>query len=626
MAADGSVEDGLLRTPWRREFATPVRAFLKTESGSAGILVAAIAIGLVWANLGDSYEQLWTTTFGLVLGEHSVTRDLRTWVNSGLMTFFFLVVGLEARREIDLGDLRDRSRFLLPVAAGLFGMVVPVALYLALNAGGSGADGWGVAMSTDTALALGLLVMVGRDVPDRVRAFLLTVFVVDDIVALLVIAVMYTDHVDVGYLLLAVVLFAALLVAKHFHLGPATAFVAGVAIWFSVLASGVDPVITGLVIGLTAAAYTPARGDLEEASGLFRQFREEPTPDLARTAAVGLTRTLSPNDRLQRFYHPWTSYVIVPLFALANAGVAIDGSFLRRALTSPITLGIVLGYVVGKPVAVVSASWAIARLTHGRLQPAVGWASVAGSGTIAGIGFTVSFLIATLAFDGDHLAEAKVGVLAAAATASAATWVVFRITALLPPDRRTEALFGRAEQLVDLSVDVDPDRDHVRGPVDATVTVVEYGDFQCPYCGQAEPAVRAVLGESEVRFVWRHLPLADVHPQAELAAQASEAAAEQGKFWEMHDLLLARQHHLMKTDLLSYAEELGLDVPRFGKELYKHVHAGRVGQDVESADISGVSGTPTFFVNGLRHYGAFDAPSLTQAIATARDRARVRRL
>ena len=390
------------------------------------------------------------------------------------------------------------------------------------------------------------------------------------------------------------------------------------------LASGVDPVVTGLAIGLTAAAYTPARGDLEEASGLFRQFREEPTPDLARTAAVGLTRTLSPNDRLQRFYHPWTSYVIVPLFALANAGVVVDAEFLRRAVTSPITLGIVLGYVVGKPVAVVSASWAIARITHGRVQPAVGWASVTGSGTIAGIGFTVSFLIAALAFDGDQLAEAKIGVLAAAAIASAATWVVFRITALLPQDRRTEALFGRAEQLVDLSDDVDPERDHVRGPEDATVTVVEYGDFQCPYCGQAEPAVRAVLGESDVRFVWRHLPLPDVHPQAELAAQASEAAAEQGKFWEMHDLLLDRQDHLMKPGpARPTPRSSGSTCRASRKELYKHVHAGRVGQDVESADISGVSGTPTFFVNGRRHYGAFDAASLTQAIATARDRARI---
>jgi len=624
--ADGTVEGAGLRTPWRREFATPVRAFLKTESGSAGILVGAIVAGLLWANLGDSYERLWTTSFGFVLGDHGVTRDLRTWVNSGLMTFFFLVVGLEARREIDLGDLRERSRFLLPVAAGLFGMVVPVALYLAVNGTGSGADGWGVAMSTDTALALGLLVMVGHDVPDRVRTFLLTVFVVDDLVALLVIAVVYTDQFRIGYLLLGVGVYVALLVAKRYrHPGPKIVFIVGVVIWGFVLASGVDPVVTGLAIGLMAAAYTPARGDLEEASGLFRQFREEPTPELARTAALGLTRTLSPNDRLQRFYHPWTSYVIVPLFALANAGVVIDASFLRRAATSPITLGIVLGYVVGKPVAVVSASWAIARLTHGRVQPAVGWASVTGSGTIAGIGFTVSFLIAALAFDGDDLAEAKIGVLVAAAIASAATWVVFRITALMPQDRRTEALFGRAEDLVDLSEDVDPQRDHVRGPEDATVTVVEYGDFQCPFCGQAESAVRAVIGESDVRFVWRHLPLPDVHPQAELAAQASEAAAEQGRFWEMHDLLLDRQDHLLKPDLLRYADELRLDVPRFTKQLYAHVHAGRVGQDVESADISGVSGTPTFFINGRRHYGAFDAASLTAAIAIARDRERVRR-
>jgi protein-disulfide isomerase len=309
---------------------------------------------------------------------------------------------------------------------------------------------------------------------------------------------------------------------------------------------------------------------------------------------------------------------------LANAGIAIDGSFLRRALGSPITVGIVLAYAVGKPIAVISASWAIARITHGRVQPAVGWAAVAGSGTIAGIGFTVSFLLASLAFDGDQLAEAKLGVLLAAVLAAAATWVVFRITALLGEERRTVALQGRAEELVDLAVDVDPARDHVRGPLDATVTVVEYGDFQCPYCGRAEPAVRAVLGEADVRFVWRHLPLTDVHPDAELAAQAAEAAADQGKFWEMHDLLLERQDHLKKHDLLRYAEELGLDVPTFQQQLYAHEHAGRVGQDVESADISGVSGTPTFFIAGRRQYGAFDAASLIGAVAAARARARIR--
>jgi Na+/H+ antiporter NhaA len=579
---------------------------------------------VVWANLGGSYESLWTTQLGFRVGDGSVTRDLRTWVNSGLMTVFFLVVGLEARREIDLGDLRDRGRVLLPVAAGLFAMVVPVGLYLAVNAGGNASGGWGVAMSTDTALALGLLVVVGRDVPDRVRTFLLTVFVVDDIVALLVIALVYADHVDVRYLALAAVLFGVFLLLKRLRLGtPASLVVVGVAVWASMLGSGVEPVVAGLAIGLAAPAYTPARRDLEEASGLFRQFREEPTPDLAQSAVVGLRRALSPNDRLQRSLHPWSSYVIVPLFALANAGIAIDQSFLGHAMRSPITLGILLGYVVGKPVAVISASWAISRMTHGRVQPAVGWAAVAGSGTIAGIGFTVSFLVASVAFSGESLAEAKLGVLVAAALAAAATGVVFRVTALLGEDRRAVALMGRAELLVDLAVDVDPERDHVRGPVDAAVTVVEYGDFQCPYCGQAEPAVRDVLGDADVRFVWRHLPLTDVHPDAHLAAQAAEAAGEQGRFWEMHDLLLAHPDHLRKPELVSYAEQLGLDVARFQKQLYAHAFIARVAQDVESADLSEVSGTPTFFVNGQRQYGAFDPASLTSAVAAARTRDRI---
>jgi Na+/H+ antiporter NhaA len=614
-----------VRTPWSAQFATPVRAYLRTESGSAGILAAAIVVALVWANLGHSYESVWTTPFGVRLGDASVTRDLRTWVNSGLMTVFFLVVGLEARREIDLGDLRDRGRVLLPVAAGVVGLVVPVALYLSVNARGAAAGGWGVAMSTDTALALGLLVVVGRDVPDRARTFLLTVFVVDDIVALLVIAVVYSEHVHVLYLALAVTLFGLFMLVKRLRFGtPASLVAIGVAIWASMLGSGIEPVVAGLAIGLAAPAYTPAREELERASGLFRQFREEPTPDLARTAVVGLRRSLSPNDRLQRTFHRWSSYVIVPLFALANAGIAIDGSFLARAMRSPITVGIVLGYVVGKPVAVISASWAISRLSHGRLQPAVGWAAVTGSGTIAGIGFTVSFLIASLAFDGEQLAQAKFGVLLAATMAAAATWVVFRVTALFNEDSRTLALHGRAEQLVDLAVDVDAGRDHIRGPQDATVTVVEYGDFQCPYCGQAEPALRDVLGDdADVRFVWRHLPLTDVHPEAELAAQAAEAAGRQGRFWEMHDFLLAHQDHLLESDLLAYAEQLGLDPQAFQTHLFSRGHLAHIAHDVESADLSGVSGTPTFFVNGRRQYGAFDPAALTTSVAAARARDRI---
>jgi protein-disulfide isomerase len=191
----------------------------------------------------------------------------------------------------------------------------------------------------------------------------------------------------------------------------------------------------------------------------------------------------------------------------------------------------------------------------------------------------------------------------------------------MPPERRVRALLGRAEQLVDLAVPVDPERDHIRGSLGGRVTLVEYGDFECPHCGEAEAAAREELAEdSDLRFVWRHLPLTDVHPRAQLAAEASEAAAAQGAFWQMHDLLLDRQDHLTAPDLMRYAEELGLDTERFHHDLKRHSYAGRVDQDLDSADQSGVSGTPTFFVNGRRHHGAYDLASLRQAVKVARAR------
>jgi len=614
-----------VRTQWTRGQAAPLRAFLLTESGSAGILVGAVAVALVWANVdASSYESVWQTDLSIRLGSHGVTQDLRTWVNNGLMTFFFLVVGLEARREFDLGDLRERRRFILPLAAGLIGMVVPVLIYLALNAGRSSAHGWGIAMSTDTALALGVLAILGKNVPDRARVFLLTVFVVDDLAALLVIAVVYSESIAMMPLVLAVAAFVLMHVALRFHLRQRWLFaLLGLVIWSALLESGVDPVVAGLAIGLSASAYSPNRGDLEEATGLVRRFREEPTPEFARQATAGLRRTLSPNERLQTFYHPWTSYVIVPLFALANAGIALNRDFLAHAYTTPVTLGVLIGYVVGKPVAVVATSWVVTRLSRGRVRPPIGWAAVIGSGTISGIGFTVALLIATRAFHDARLEEAKLGALSAAVVASILTWAVYRLTELLPATSRDKALLGDMTLIQDLIPAVDIERDHIRGPVDGAVTVIEFGDFECPHCGEAEPVVRALLTDATIRYVWRHLPLTDVHPQAQLAAEASEAAAAQGAFWPMHDLLLDHQDELRLRDLLRYAGELALDLDRFQDDLRRRTHEARVAQDVESADLSGVSGTPTFFINGQRHYGAFDLASLKAAVTTARAQLRV---
>jgi protein-disulfide isomerase len=274
--------------------------------------------------------------------------------------------------------------------------------------------------------------------------------------------------------------------------------------------------------------------------------------------------------------------------------------------------------VIGKPTGILGASWLVTRLSRARLRPPVGWAAVAGGGTIAGVGFTVSLLVATLAFTGQHLEEAKLGILSAALCASLVTWLLFRATALLPRRLRIRALLGAADTLIDLAAGVDPERDHIRGPVEATVTVVEYGDFECPYCGQAEPVVRELLGGfGDVSYVWRHLPLNDVHPNAQLAAEAAEAAASQGAFWPMHDLLLIRQDALRPSDLVGYAQELGLDVERFADDLRRHAGAGRVAEDVDSADLSGVSGTPTFFIDGRRHYGAYDIGTLSAAVRAA---------
>ncbi len=611
-------------TAWARSLQGPLRDFLATEIGSAVVLLGAAVAAIAWANIDlSSYESVWHTDLTIEVGSSGISQSLREWVNNGLMTFFFLVVGLEVRREFDVGELRERRRLALPVLAALGGMIVPIAIFLAFNAGDDSAQGWGVAMSTDTAFALGMLALVGPHFPDRLRGFLLTIIVVDDVVALLVIIAAYSGAIDVTPLLVAVGIFTAFVVAlgiAGIRGGPAY-FMLGLAAWVALYESGVDPVVLGLAVGLVAWANPAGRGELERATQLFRDFREQPTPELERSARSGLRAAVSPNARLLRIYHPWTSYVIVPLFALANIGIAIDGDFLSHAYSSPITLGIIVGYVLGKPVGIAGISWVVTRLSRGRLRPPVGWAATIGGGAIAGIGFTVSLLIAALAFDGVELREAKLGVLSAAVIASTLTWLVFRGTAMLPRQARIRALLGGSEVLTDLAVPVDPERDHIRGPDVAPVTLVEYGDFECPYCGRAESVIRELLADfGDVRYVWRHLPLSDVHPNADLAAEASEAAAVQGAFWEMHDILLEHQGELKFRQLRGYARRLGLDLERFDTDLHESSHASRIEEDVDSADLSGVTGTPTFFINERRHDGAYDIEALSAAVRAARAR------
>lgn len=609
------------RTAWARNRAAPIQGFLRAETGGAVVLAMAAVAALAWANVAPgAYESVWETRLAIVLGGHELGTDLRGWVNEGLMTLFFLVVGLEAKRELDLGELRERRRLAIPVVAALGGMAAAAGLYLAINAGGEGARGWGIAVSTDTALALGTLALIGRGRAVRLRIFLLTMVVIDDFVALLVIALGYSERVSITALAVATALFGALVALRWAGSwrGPAAVLV-GVGIWLAMFESGVDAVIAGLAIGLITSAYPPARDDLERSTELTRSFREQPTPELAYSARASLTSALSPNERLQYRLHPWTSRVVVPLFALANAGLHINGDLLSAAATSPVTLGIVAAYAVGKPVGIMGAAWLATRPALGGARLTVTWPALTTGATTAGVGFTVSLLIAALAFEGRVLEEAKLGVLATAIVSPLLTLVAVEGMRRLPDEVRARQLGATAETLVDLSDDVDPAHDHVRGQVDAPVTLVEYGDFECPFCGHAAPVIAQLLERlpDELRYVFRHLPLSDVHPNAQLASEAAEAAGAQGAFWEMHDRLLAQEGGASPADLYRHAAAIGLDVERFADDLRRRRHAPRVAEDVRSADASGVSGTPTFFVNGRRHQGVYDIGALTTAVKTA---------
>jgi Na+/H+ antiporter NhaA len=613
-------------TAWARNLAAPLRDFLATESAGALALLGAAVAALVWANSPwpHSYESVWTTELSIRLDGEGISLQLREWVNSGLMTFFFLVVGLEAKRELDVGQLRDRRRAATPLGAAIGGMGLAALVYLAFNAGGDGAHGWGAAMSTDTAFALGVLALVAPG-GTRLRITLLTLAVFDDLIALLVIATVYTESVELVPLLTAAVLFATLLPLRYARAGwrgPIAAAI-GLAVWIALLDAGIDPVITGLAVGMVLAAYPPARQNLEQVTQLARAFREQPSPQLARSAQLGVAAAISTNERLQYRLHPWTSFVILPLFALANTGIHLDGELIEQAVGSPITLGIFFGYVVGKPIGILLGGRLAALLLPGRVPITVTWPVSVGGAVVCGIGFTISLLIANIAFEGAQLEQAKVGVLASAIVAALGAWIVFTVVRHLPADVRARQLAQTAADLVDLAEEVDDTRDHIRGPVGAPVTLVEYGDYECPYCSGAEVAIREVIAEfgDDLRYVWRHLPLNDVHRSAQMAAEAAEAAAAQGAFWPMHDLLITDPDELDPDDLDRYAEQLGLDLERFWDDIRRHVHVSRVADDVASADASGVAGTPTFFINGRRHEGAYDVATLSAAIAAAQRRA-----
>ncbi|TDC85266.1 Na+/H+ antiporter NhaA [Actinomadura sp. 7K507] len=598
----------------------PVRRFMATEVGGAGLLLVAVIVALVWANSpwSDEYESLWTTEASMSIGDAVLSMDLGHWVSDGLMALFFFVIGLEVRYELSVGELRERRRVVIPIVGAIGGMAIPALLYLLIAPGGEAANGWGVVIGTDTAFMLGALAVVGPTFQTQLRIFLLALTVIDDIVAVSVIGFVYSGSIRVLPLIAMFVLCAAAVVLSRRGVWRAAPYVAVVlALWLATLQAGLHASIAGMLGGLLVPAYAPVREAVEKAAKNVRAFKQSPMADVGMTARVGLTRAVSVNERLQTILHPWTSYVIVPVFALANAGVDLRGGVLGEALTSPVTWAVVAGLVLGKPLGVGLSAVLATRLNIGHLPRGVSAEHVFGGAALSGIGFTISLLIARLAFEDEILRdEATVGVLLAAVLATLLGWVMFHAAAVLR---------GQSEADLPRFLDrpVDPEVDHIRGPVDAPLTLVEYADFECPFCARATGTaleLRKRFGD-DLRYVFRHLPLPDVHPYAELAAHAAVAADEQGRFWEMHDLLFVHQDELQYEDLAGYAADLGMDVEKFLRDLDDDKTAARVRADVVSAEASGARGTPTFFIDDRRHTGPFDAETLAHELLASTGRA-----
>ncbi|MFS0866906.1 Na+/H+ antiporter NhaA [Microbacterium sp. 179-B 1A2 NHS] len=576
------------------------------------LLLLSTAAAIVWANVSaGTYSGFWETHLTVGVGDLQLDFTLHALVNDALMAIFFFTVGLEVRREFAIGELTSWSRAVVPVVAAVAGLALPALLFVLVAAPSGHAAAWGVVISTDTAFLVGALALIGPRGSGRLRVFLLALAVVDDIGALSIIALVYTEDFTPMPLLIAAVGLVAIYLVRYLRggRGPIYATLA-VVVWLAFLASGVHPTLAGVAIALLVPVYRPDRRDVEHALELARTFRQSPSTEYARAAANSLRESISINERLQSAYAPYVAYVILPLFALANAGVALSPEILAAAAQSPLTWGIVVGLVAGKMLGIWGSTGILRALRIGEFGPGLGLDRIAGGSALAGIGFTISLFIIDLAIDDPGAQnEARVGVLGASVLAFALGAVLFRIS----DARSTDDEVGQT-----LVRPVDPDRDHIYGPEDARYTIVEYGDFQCGFCLKASGSIQEVMAEvgPDLRYVWRHAPLTQQHPNALAGAEASEAAARQGRFFEFERGLFADQDNQLPSDIVRLAERLGLDVPRFERDLVSPGVATRVRDDMFDAEAMDITSVPTFFINGRRHTGPYDARSLIRALQT----------
>lgn len=586
-----------------------LRGRLSPDIIAAALLLLGTVTALVWANspVGDTYASFWHTEFALRLGGAELSLSLHHWVNDGLMAFFFFIVGLEVKRELVLGELADRRRAMVPILAALMGLIVPALVYALINRGGEAASAWGMVISTDTAFLLGVIALLGRGCPLQLRVFLLALAVVDDIGALAAIAIFYTDNLNLGFLALAVVGVALMVALRWMKVwqGPAYLVLAAVS-WVMLYMSGVHATLLGVAIALITPAYRVRRDEVAEAARRTRVFLQHPQPTHASAARLSIERSVPVGERLQALWRPWTDYVFVPLFALANAGVVLSAASLEAAAASPVTLGAIAGLVLGKPLGILLGCALAVGLKLGDLPPGLTRLHLAGGAVLTGIGFTISLLVVERSIPDAALADqARAGILVASLLAALVGFTLLRLAARRAPETEARSLL--------LQPPVDATRDHLRGRAEAPLTLVGFGDFAAPFQGWGAVAeLRERFGD-RLRYIYRHVPRPE-HPHAHLAAEAAEAAGAQGRFWEMHDRLFQQSDRLSAPDLIDHATALGLDVTRFAKDLGSGRYRYRIEQDLASAQASGIEQSHSFFVNGRRHTGAHDAETLAAAL------------
>ena len=422
-----------------RRLLLPAQTFIHAQAVSAIVLLAAALLAVIWANSpwSESYEDLWTHVIVLDLGIFSIEESAHRWSSDGLMVLFFFVVALEIKRELVHGELSSRRKAMLPVAGALGGMVLPAAIYLLFNAGGQGERGWGIPMATDTAFALGVLALVGRRIPAEVRVFLLALAIVDDIGAILVLAVFYTESVSVAALAIALLLLALIALMNRIGVTSLTPyFVVGAFIWVAFLKSGIHATIAGVMLGALAPATPYLAKDIfmERAGALLRRLKTATMQDDQEGAETVLgeieeltTAVEAPVDRLVRILQPWISYGVVPIFALANAGIVITGDAVRDAATSSVTFGIILGLLVGKAVGITSVAWLAVRFGIASMPRRMNWLQLASIGMVAGMGFTVSLFFTEISFGGvAPTSDAKMGIFSASIVAGVLGYLMLR--------------------------------------------------------------------------------------------------------------------------------------------------------------------------------------------------------